>query len=84
MSVLRCKLRVARVIHELNSDGKTTMEKVTLQAVYSDKEGSENAKWSYWTPSATFDISISNPEAYGKLSTGHEFYVDFTPVEEVK
>jgi hypothetical protein len=76
--MLRCKMRVQEVLHQKNEDGTTQQERVTLQAVYGP-EGSENAQWSKWTPSATFTIHINNPEAFGKLSSGHEFYVDFTP-----
>jgi hypothetical protein len=79
MSVLRAKLRVSRVTHDKNGDGTTSQETVELHAVYSNDPASENAKWC-WTPSANFSLSINNPEAFGKLSSGHEFFVDFTPV----
>ena len=49
-----------------------------LSAVYGTGE-TENAKWTKWTPSASFDIQINNPDAMGKLSKGHEYFVDFTP-----
>jgi hypothetical protein len=76
--VLRAKLRVNEVLQRKNSEGGTDTEIIKLQAVYGP-EGSDNAKWSKWTPQATFEIHINNPEAFGTLSTGHEFYVDFTP-----
>jgi hypothetical protein len=79
-SVLRAKLRVSEVLQRKNANGETETEIVRLAAVYSDKEGSENKKWSTWTPSANFEIHINNQQAFGKLSSGHEFYVDFTPV----
>lgn len=81
MSVLRCKLRVTEVLHVKAEDGQTSQERITLQAVYGPV-GSENAQWSKWTPSASFSININNPSAFGVLSTGHEFFVDFTPVEK--
>lgn len=77
-SVVRCKVRVNTVLHSKNADGSTESETVKLCAVYGP-EDSENAKWSRWTPSASFEINISNPSAFGKLSKGHEFYVDFIP-----
>lgn len=77
-SVVRCKMRVSEVSQVKNPDGTTQYEKVKLSAVYG-QEGTENAEWSKWTPSANFEIQISNPNAYGKLSSGHEFFVDFTP-----
>lgn len=78
-AVVRCKMRVEEVTHEINADGSVNQERVKLCAVYG-KEGTENAQWSKWTPSASFSISISNPDAMNKLSKGHEFFVDFTPV----
>lgn len=72
-------MRVASVLHSKESDGSTSQEQVALAAVYGN-DGTDNAQWSKWTPSASFTISISNPEAFGKLSSGHEFFVDFTPV----
>ena len=73
--VLRCKMRVNEVVHVKDSDGKTSQERVKLSAVYGE---GENAQWSKWTPSASFDIAINNPDAFNKLASGHEFYVDFT------
>lgn len=76
--VLRCKVRVVEVLHVKNPDGTTQQERVTLSAVYGPV-GSLNADWAKFTPAATFTISIDNPRAHGKLSSGHEFYVDFIP-----
>jgi hypothetical protein len=77
-SILRCKMKVDEVWISKDVDtGAITQEKVKLSAVYGNTE--ENKQWSKWTPSAGFKIYINNPEAIGKLSKGHEFYVDFTP-----
>lgn len=81
MPVLRAKMRVAQVAAIKNADGSTSQEQVNLQAMYGN-EGTDNAQWSKWTPSASFDITINNPDAFGKLSSGHEYYVDFTPAEK--
>jgi len=80
MPVLRCKMRVAEVLHSKKPDGTTEQERVKLAAVYGEK--GPNAEWSKWTPSATFEICINNPEAFNKLARGHEFFVDFTPAPE--
>jgi len=79
MAILRCKMRVNTVTQSKESDGSTSQETIELRAVYA-AEG-ENAQWSKWTPCADFKISITNPQAFGKLSKGHEFFVDFTPAE---
>ncbi len=83
-AVLRAKLRVSEVLHRKDGNGETSMETVKLVAVYSDDEGSENKQWSTWTPSASFEMQINNPNAFGKLSSGHEFYVDFIPCIETE
>jgi len=72
-------MKVQEVTHVKDAVGNTTQERVKLSAVYGP-DGTENAKWSKWTPSANFEIYINNPEAMNKLSSGHEFFVDFTAV----
>lgn len=79
-AILRVKMRVDEVIHSMNEDGGIDHERVKLRAVYGE-DGSENAQWSKWTPSASFEIHINNPAAFGQLSKGHEFYVDFISVD---
>jgi len=79
-SILRCKMRVESVMQNKEADGSTSQEIVKLRAVYG-KEGTPNAEWSKWTPCADFSITINNPNAFGVLSKGHEFFVDFTPAE---
>lgn len=78
-ATLRCKLRVSEVTVSRDAEGKATQERVTLDAVYSPDPESENAQWAKYTPSARFQMTIDNPAAFGHLSNGHEFYVDFIP-----
>lgn len=77
----RCKMRVSEVTRSMSADGSVESERVKLTAVYSNDPENVNAQWSRWTPNGSVDITISNPAAMGKLSKGHEFYVDFTPAE---
>lgn len=83
MSVLRAKMRVSEVSQIKEADGSTSQERVKLNAVYG-AEGTANAQWSKWTPAASFEITINNPDAFGKLSSGHEYYVDFTAAEKAE
>lgn len=53
-------------------------ETVSLTAVYSPDIKSENYAWSKASPSASFTITISNPEARGKFKPGTEYFVDFS------
>jgi hypothetical protein len=75
--IMRCKVQVESVLRSMNSDGSTAYEEEGFRAVYDGSE--ENKQWSKWTPSANFQLQITNPGAFGKLSSGHEFYIDFTP-----
>lgn len=78
-AILRAKMKVSEVTHHLNEKGEVDFERVKLTAVYSSDPDSENAQWSKWTPVASFEIQINNPDAVGQLSKGHEYYVDFIP-----
>lgn len=80
-AVLRAKLRVQSISQQKDDKGAVTLETINLTAVYSPDESDENHQWSKWTPSASFNMTISNPNAFGKLSSGHEFFVDFIPCE---
>lgn len=80
-AVLRAKMRVEQVTRVIGADGQPAQEQVKLRAVYGEGN-SENAKWAKYTPAANFDIYINNPEAFGQLSSGFEYYVDFIPVEK--
>jgi hypothetical protein len=80
-AIMRCKMRVNWVKQSMSAEGKVESEEISLQAVYGP-EGSENARWSRWTPSAQFSITVNNPEAFGRLSKGGEYFVDFIPVEK--
>ena len=77
---MRCKMRVIKVAQVKNADGTIDCEEVQLTAVYNDSP--ENKEWSKWTPSASFTIQINNPSAFNKLSSGHEYFVDFTPAQK--
>lgn len=60
------------------SDSSDTQDSIRLEAVIDGSE--ENKQFSKWTPSASLDIVISNPDARGKFEVGKEYYVNITPV----
>ena len=77
--VVRCKVQCGSAYPAIQ-DGAKYAESVSLYAVYG-QDGSANAEWSTATPSAQFQLFISNPAAWGKLEPGKEYFVDFTPAE---
>lgn len=52
---------------------------VNFHAVYGN--GAENKEWSKYTPSATLQMFISNPDAYNKFEVGKEYYLTFEVAE---
>lgn len=81
MAVLRLKMSVTSVKSVADSNGNKTQEELGLNAVYGSGD-TANAQWSKWTPSAQLSMSISNPEAFGKVLPGQFVFVDLTPCEK--
>ena len=50
-------------------DGEKKSENVKLAAVAGGSDA--NKQWSKWTPSGNLQLSISNPDAFGKLTGGY-------------
>lgn len=83
MTKMRAKLRVSFVL-PYQDDGKVTGERVGFAAVYKSggypADGSdEDNTFAKFTPSASLDMQIANPDLFGKFKPGDTFYVDFTP-----
>src|SRR5258705_50092 len=57
-AVLRLKMSIASVKSACDQTGAKSSEEVVLQAVYG-KEGTANAQWSKWTPSAGLTMQIN-------------------------
>jgi len=73
--MIRAKLKC------IENDAHETYESVTLVAIYEDG-GNENASFAEATPSASLQMTISNPAAFGEFVAGKCYYLDFTPVAE--
>jgi hypothetical protein len=56
-------------------------EEVRLSAVYG-KDGSANAQWSKSTPSGSVNLTITNPDAWGKIKQGRFYFVDVSEATE--
>lgn len=50
---------------------------VKLQAVYSNDPNSPNYSWSTATPSASLQMTITNPVAFEQFKVGEEYFLDF-------
>lgn len=81
-AVLRLKMCVNSVKTVHDNEGAAYQQELALTAVYSNKEGSANAQWSKWTPSASLTMTVSNPAAFGKVLPGQFLFVDLIPTDK--
>ncbi|WP_219928724.1 hypothetical protein [Aliiroseovarius pelagivivens] len=54
------------------------MTAVSKSEGYDETGDDENNTYAKWSPSASFEIDIRNPNLFGKFVVDQEFYVDFT------
>ena len=74
---IAARLRVSEVLSQHD-----TYRQIRLTAVYSDDKESPNYSFSQATPSATLDITITNPAAFNQFEIGKVFDVLFTEYKE--
>ena len=74
-ALIRAKMFVNKVNRGADSNGDISQEEIELSAVYG-KEGTVNNQWSKYTPFGRLTMTISNPEAFGKILPGQFFFVD--------
>ena len=79
MVTMRAKMRV------VSADRPTgaTCEILRFSAVgsvfpYPDDGSDENNTFAKWTPSADLNMTVTNPDLFGKIQVGEEYYLDFT------
>jgi hypothetical protein len=74
--IIRAKFRV----HEVTRRAYAPLaEQVTLMPVLSTSPDDPNHSWSQATPMGELKLTITNPEAHGKLELGNDYFLDFTP-----
>jgi len=71
--MLRAKFTVTSVCRNYQFAGET----VTMNPVYSADPESENHAFWQASPNGELKMTISNPDAVGKLELGKEYYIDF-------
>lgn len=76
---MRAKLKVNSVIvHEMCD--AISFNAVCKDGGYDETGSDENNTFAQFSPSASLDITITNPDLLGKFRPGQTFYVDFSPV----
>lgn len=77
MGNMRAKLVVESVTK--NETGETLkFRAVGRKDAYPADGSDENNSFARFTPSASFEMFVANPELHGKYQPGDEYYVDFT------
>lgn len=77
MAELRLKMTVTSVKGCADQQGQKYQEEIALSAVYGP-DGSANGQWSKYTPAASLTMTVSNPQAFGKVLPGQFVFVDIT------
>jgi len=80
---MRAKLR----LHHVDKSGHPHSETLHFHAVaksdgYPEDGSDENNSFAKWTPSATLQLTVTNPALIGTLDIGTEYYVDFTEAKK--
>lgn len=76
--MFRCKFQVADISKDEGYDNRV----LRLQACVNDD--GDNQDWSKWTPSGSFEMTVTNEAAFEKidaLKPGDIFYIDLTKLE---
>jgi hypothetical protein len=80
--IMRAKFQVSNVVQN-EYDGKVNSETVCFHAVaksgaYPEDGSDEDNTFAKFSPSASCEILITNPNLFGQFRSGQKFYVDFT------
>jgi len=77
MRMMRAKMKVSKV------ESFETCQILSFRAVhksdgpYPPDGRDENNSFARWTPSADLTMTVTNPELFGKITEGEEYYLDF-------
>jgi hypothetical protein len=72
---LRAKVKVASITDYGSSKG------VKMHPVTSPGHNDVNKSWSKWTPEGSFEMRITNPEAFNQFQVDRDYFVEFTPAD---
>ena len=79
---MRAKFELRRVIKQTGWEGETLQFSAVCGKPFGPDGESEDNTYARWTPSATLEMSVTNPELVGTFKPGTAFYVDFTEAPE--
>lgn len=82
--MMRAKVQIGTVSRIICQDGSVSMEQIQAHPVcgnFGQNGESEDNTFARYTPSGNVELSITNPDLFGKFRPGQKFYVDFTLAE---
>jgi hypothetical protein len=91
MTKMRAKMKVLAITETGHNDTEKgfvkTQETLAFSAVskpngYPADGLDEDNTYAKWTPSATINITITNPELFDQFKVGEAYYIDFTRAEQ--
>jgi hypothetical protein len=80
MTVMRAKMRLESV-QSFETCEMLKFHAIAKSGVYPKDGTDENNTFAKWTPTADLNMTITNPDLFGKIRPGDTFYVDFSKVE---
>ena len=84
MSNMRAKVRVGSVVQFTNINDEVSSENITFYGVskprYDDDGLDDDNTYAKFSPTLRIDITIQNPNLFGKYEIDQQYYIDFTPV----
>ena len=78
MATMRAKVRLNSVTVFENNE-TLRFNAVARSTTYPADGSDEDNTYAKFSPSASFEITVANPDLLGKFHPGETFYVDFTP-----
>lgn len=76
---MRAKMKINSVLSF--GTGETLKLSAVAKNGYDSEGNDENNTYAKFTPSASLEITIMNPNLLGKFKVGEEYYLDFTPAQ---
>lgn len=78
---MRAKVEVSSVLQIIGAE-QLKLTAVTGKSPHNREGVNEDNTYARYTPSATFEIMITNQALLGKFKPGQKYYVDFTPCSD--
>ena len=76
--MMRAKMKVTGIDTQYEGQENLTFHAVCPNEAYPNDGTDENNSYARWTPCAVLNITIQNPDLFGKFSLDDEYYLDFT------